>query len=121
MIRIGRNNTRGYLQVMEKECFGNYANALTPGNERNSFTISNLLHCVSLRKDALARHADSLMHKSAVSQGQQCLASLHNSGIIQALILKFSTIILTNYGLCIRASVANKGVFLLPSVSATSF
>ena len=120
MIRIVRNYTRGCIQrVMGKECFVNYANALTPGNERNSSTISNLLHCVSLRKDAPARQAESLMHKSAVFQEQQCLASQRNGGIIQAISLKSSTIILINNGLCVRASVVNMGVFLLPSVSDT--
>ena len=54
-------------------------------SERNSSTSFNLLPCVVLRKDVLVRHADSLMHKSAVLQEQERLASQHNGGIVQAL------------------------------------
>ena len=53
-------------------------------NERNSSTIFNLLPCVSLRRDVLARHADSLMHKSAVLQEHERLASQPNGGIVHA-------------------------------------
>ena len=68
-------------------------------NEHNLSTIFYLLPCVLLRKDVLARHADSLMDRSAVFQEQERLASYHNHGIVQALSLKSSTILLTSKGL----------------------
>ena len=40
--------------------------------------------CVSLRKDVLARHADSSMLKSAVVQEQDRQASERGGGIVQA-------------------------------------
>ena len=53
-------------------------------NERNSFAVFNMTPCVSLRKDVLARHADSSMHKSAMMQEHDRLASQQGGGIEQA-------------------------------------
>ena len=53
-------------------------------NERNTSAIFNLSPCVSLRKDVLARHADSNMHKQAVRQEHERLAAEASDGIEQA-------------------------------------
>ena len=53
-------------------------------NERNSFAVFNMTPCVSVRKDALARHADSSMHKSAMMQEHDRLALKQGGGIEQA-------------------------------------
>ena len=53
-------------------------------NERNYFAVFNMTTCVSLRKDVLARHADSSMHKSAMMQEHDRLASQQGGGIEQA-------------------------------------
>lgn len=53
-------------------------------NERNSAAVFNITPCISLRKDVLTRHADSHMHKSAVRQECERLASEQGGGIVQA-------------------------------------
>ena len=53
-------------------------------NERNSAAVFNITPCISLRKDVLARHADSRMHKSALWQEHERLASEQGGGIVQA-------------------------------------
>ena len=70
-------------RVMGKECF-TLCQRFNTCNERNSSTIFNLLPCVSLRRAVLARHADSLMHKSAVLQEHERLAFQQNGGIVHA-------------------------------------
>ena len=53
-------------------------------NERNLAAVFNITPCISLRKYVLARHADSHMHKSAVRQEHERLASEQSGGIVQA-------------------------------------
>ena len=53
-------------------------------NECNSAAVFNITPCISLRKDVLARHADSRMHTSAVRQEHERLASEQGGGIVQA-------------------------------------
>lgn len=53
-------------------------------NERNGVATFNSTPCISLRKDALKRHAGSSMHKAAVQLECEQLASERTGGIVQA-------------------------------------
>ena len=53
-------------------------------NERNGAATFNSTPCISLRKDAIRRHAGSSMHKAAVLLECERLASEKTGGIVQA-------------------------------------
>ena len=68
-----------------KGMFCNCVSASTPAMfESNSCAIFNVIPCISLRTDVLARQADSCMHKLAISWEHECLASEQGGGIEQA-------------------------------------
>ena len=77
MTQTGRETILGCIhQMTGGGCFVNCLSASTPVMfERNSSAIFNVTPCISLRTDVLARHADSCMHKSAISREHERLAS----------------------------------------------
>lgn len=80
MTRPGKRSIHGCIhQTTIKECTVNNVNTR---NKLNSSAVFNLSPCISLHKDVISQYSNSLMHKSAVTLGQEHLAAEQGGGIV---------------------------------------